>query len=485
MLLRASPLGPGLTFGGAIALAMVAAAGVVSVASFSKAMGAEYRIEPNRAGILLSGLGLFGYVLATPVQSDFAHLLTVAIFYWGAVLYLGGPRPLVSTIPGGLLLLSLVFPEVSSAWGLIYQAWFSWALTVVSVGLLLTSRRHGDPLGCAHCVPSKSPGETFCLSCGRLIGRAETTLQRRRAAGFVAFSVLVIILLTPTVPLLNVSPSVAFVNYGLGGVQSSSPLPLPGWSQQPQVFSVQGQKFAGYMLTQGRESIEAYVTATTDPGLAGSVLDSARANSTHIIQAPRSIGQQMSAYSLTQGGTAYVDVQGVLSVGMLNGSQVVQTFAVVDLKQTAASFGADNGTSLYGAAKELTGWASSSALWSPFTSTMLSVSQQLSQWAYFVSISGVVVVIFTVARDDENAKVRRYESTFALSDSEAAVLSAFPAGSAWTTGVQVQGSVKYAISGVPDSDFYPALVSLSRRGLVRGSVLMRGGRPTLLWRSLL
>jgi len=484
MWLSAFPIGSMGSAGDAVSLIIVAAAMVISVASFSKATGSRYELKGSRAGVLLSATGVLAYLLGTSLQSDILHLLSIAVVYWGCVLSLGGLRPLISTIPAGILVVSLFVPRALSPWGLPYLEGLSWAVIVASAVLLLNSMRAAKPLGCGLCASFKREGKAFCHSCGRLVGKSTVAVPRKGVLGLVAFTIVMIVLLSLTGPLLTMTPAVSFVSYGLGGVQSSDVLPLPGWGARAHIIPVGGQQLEEYVLTSGKESLEAFVNASAGPQAAASTLVVARGNSTNARVLPSSIGQQMSGYTLTQHGVTYVDLQGVFQVGAVNGSQIVQYFVAVDLKQEVASFRADNGTAMYGAATALIGWASSSEYWSPYVTWLVSTFQQVSQGAYLVSFAAVVVILFTVARDDELAKVRRQESSFALTDSEALVLAAFPPGARGMTGEQVQGSVKKVNPVMSDSDFYAALDGVSRRGLVRGLVILRNGRPTLLWRSL-
>jgi hypothetical protein len=275
------------------------------------------------------------------------------------------------------------------------------------------------------------------------------------------------------------------VSYGFGGAQSSAPVPLAGWAAKAQSFSVNGQRLEGYVLTSGKESIDAYVVASTDSQVAISALKAASGNSTLDLPVPASVAQHMLGYTITEHGVTFVGLQGLLQVVGLNGSRVTEPFVAVDLKQEAASFRADNGTSLYAASTSITGWAALSVGWSPYLPQILTAFQYFTQAATFVIFSAAVVILFTLARDDELSKVRIAESSSALTNSEVSVLAAFAPWKGWTTGEMVHETVVKADPEVSDSDFYAALEGVSKRGLVRSSVILRNGRPTLLWRSIL
>jgi hypothetical protein len=485
MLVRSFPLGPMTSVGNTISTVLTLAAMVVSVVSFSKATGAQFELKGSRTGILLSISGVLTYLLGTSLSSDSLHLLSIAVLYWGCVLSLGGLRSLISTVPGGLLLVSLYIPRASGIWGLTYLDVLSWSLIVASVALLLYSRRAIEPFACGLCASFRRNGEGFCRSCGRLVGKTTVALPRGAVAGMVAFTIIMFVLFTLTVPVLTTTPAASFVSYGLGGPQSSETLPLAGWSVKAQTFTVDGHQLSGYLLTSGKESIEAYVSASTNPQVVTSNLVLARGNSSDHRALPQTLGKQMSGYNLVLHGATYVDLQGLLPVAMLNGSRVVSSFVAVDLKQTDASFNKDNGTALYSVSTAFTGWTSSSAVLGPVVAGLISLFQSFSQETYFFSFATAVIVLFTVSRDDELAKVRRLESSHALTNSEAAILAAFGPGDGWKTGEQVQESAKMADPSVSDSNFFTALDSVSRRDLVRGSVVLRKRNPTLLWRSLI
>jgi hypothetical protein len=486
MWLEAFPISSLLSVVDAISLVLTAAAMTISVVAFSKALGSQYEIRGSRAGLLLSILGVVAYLWGTSLQSDVVHLLSISVLYWGCVLSLGGVRSLVPTIPGGLLFVSLFVPKVSSLsslWGLPYVEGLSWAVIVASVVLLLNSRRSVEPLGCGLCASFKREGESFCRSCGRLLQPNSIPFPRKSAFALVAFTVAMVALFSFTVPLVTASPGTTFVSYGLGGAQSSAPLPLSGWAAKSQALSASGQQFGGYLLTSGKESVEAYVTSSTDPQVVASALQVARGNSTNSTALPSSLNRQVSGYSLTLHGVSFIDLQGIYQVTMLNGSQAIRAFLGFDLRQSTASFRADNGTALYGVSSALIGWASNSDLWFPYVAGAVSAFQLFTLGAYLFSFAAVVVVLFTVARDDELAKVRREESSHSLPKAELDVLGAFAHGTGWMTGEQILESVRKLDPAVSDSEFFTALEGVSKRGLLHESVVLRKGAPTLLWRS--
>ncbi|MDA4119285.1 MAG: hypothetical protein OK436_01735, partial [Thaumarchaeota archaeon] len=468
-----------------ISFLFVTTAMVISVLSFSMALGSQFDLKGSRVGLLLSIAGVLAYLLGASAQSGFLHFISVPVFYWGCVLSLGGLRSLVSTIPGGLLAVSLFVLSASSLFGLAFLLAFSWALIVTSAVLLLRTRRASEPPGCGLCASFRRNGDSFCRSCGRLVGKTAMAVPRRAVGALVVFTILMSALLTFSVPLLRTTPTVSYVAFGLGGVQSSNTLPLSSWSMKAETFIVNGHQLSGYVLISGKQSVDAYVIASTNHQSVDSSLGSARSNSTTHRSLPSSIAQQMSGYDITLHGANYVDLQGVLPVGLLNGSRVDQAFIGVDLKQSVASFNSDNGTAIYSASTAVAGWASSSMFWSPLVGNFFSAVKLFSQEIYLVSVAAVVLMLFTVARDDELGKVRRHESSFALTRSEEAILGAFPPQSTWMTGEQIHQAVRSSGPKMSDLVFFAALDSVSNRGLVIESVVLSSGQPTLMWRSSL
>jgi len=484
MWLNAFPVEIAISLEGVILTVLSLGAMVISIVAFAKALGSQYELRGSRAGLFLAAAGILAYLVGTSLQNDILHLLSVALFYWGGVLYLGGIRSLVSALPCGLIVMSLFIPRVSRVWGLPYVEGLSWAVIVTSAFVLLNPGKSKEPLGCGLCASFKERGRGFCGSCGRLLGPTTSTVSRKTIAGFAVVTVAMLALLTYTVPMLSVAPGTSFVNVGLGGAQSSSPAPVPGWGVKAAGVPGSGQP-GTYTLTNGRTSIQAYVFTSSDPRSAASALIPLRGKATNSSGLPASIAAAMSGYTVRQHGTDYVGLQGVFQVGMLNGSRVSTTFVAVDLKEASASFRADNGSALYGASKALIGWASTSQLLTPTVAVLLSAYQFFAQEALLCSLAIAVVVLFTVARDDELAKERRLESSHALTGYERSVLRAFDSGPQMMTGEQLQGLTKEIDPNVSDAAFYSSLEDVSRRDLVSPSVIVRAGRPTLLWKCLL
>jgi hypothetical protein len=468
---------------GAVSTAFVVAAMAVSMVAFSEGVGSQYDLKGSRAGLLLAIAGIISYLLGTSLQSDILHVLSIAVFYWGCVLSFGGVRPLASTLPFGMLVLTLFVPRAYGTQGLLFLEGLSWAVLIASAVLLWRSRRSVEPMRCYLCASFKERGEGFCGSCGRLIGPTTAAPSRKGLIGFAVFTVAMLALLILTVPLLTVNPTVSFVYAGLGGDKTSNSfVPLSGWGVRTQ--TLQGHSIDSYVLSNGKTSIQAFVAASQFPQVAASALNAARGNITGSPSLPPSLGGQMSGYTIAKNGIDYNGVQGVFQVGMLNGSELLNAFVAVDLRQTAVSFRADNGSALYGAAAAVVGWASASGQWVPTVQGLIWSYQFFAQAAYLCSFAVIVVIIFTVARDDELTKTRRLESTPALTKSEAAILRAFDSGPKWMTGEQIQDSAIKVDSSASDTALYSSLTEVSRRGLVSSAVLMRNGRPTLLWKRL-
>jgi hypothetical protein len=192
----------------------------------------------------------------------------------------------------------------------------------------------------------------------------------------------------------------------------------------------------------------------------------------------------MSGYTLNAGRTKYVGLDGVFHVQLMNQSTLSMTYMAIDLRQTSASFGLDNGLSLYDAASNVINWAAGSVSWSPVSRTLLSAYQIYSQAAAAVSFGVIGIALFTVARDDELTKSRRLESTYSLRNSEEAVLQAFGSRLRPTKGDALLGSIWRSGPWISDSEFFSSLHELVRRDLVSPSVVTERGRPTLYWRRM-
>jgi len=458
---------------------------LISVAAISRALGSQYELKGSRKGLLLAILGVISYLVGTSVSSDVLHLLAITLFYWGCVLQLGGTRPLVSALPAGLIVVSLFAPRISPLWGLAYIEGLSWGVIVVSSFLLLNSRKSPEPLGCGFCSSCKERGESFCLSCGRLIGSSTIRPSRRGFSGVIAFTIIMTVLLTTTMPLMTVGPAASFASIGLGGVQSSGVFPLPGWRTEAPVPAQPGEPFSRYILTNGATSIEAYVSLPGDSQSAAAALDAIGAKFLNGTTLPPSIANRTLEYTVSQDGVPYIGLQGVFKVGILNGSTLSSAFVAVDLQEAASSFSADKGLALYGASNALINWTSASAYWTPVATALLSVYQLFSQMVYLSSFGAVVVILFAVARDDELAKARRQESAYTLTGPELAITEAFASGPEWRTGEEIQEQVRKSDKPLSDATFHWAIEDLARRGLVSRSVAVRKGRPTLLWKCFL
>jgi hypothetical protein len=484
MWLDAFPVSAGFTFGGALSLGLAVAAMVLSVVAFVRGVGPQYELKGSRIGLLLILTSILGYLIGTSLQSDILHTLSIAVFYWGSVLYLGGARSLVSSLPSGLILLSSFVPMVYGALGLIYLDGLSWALIVTSGALLWQWRKSMVHPACGLCASFMDRGKSFCSSCGRLIGPLAAPTSRK-LLGFAVFTVVMLATLSLTVPLLVATPTVSLANVSLGGPQIGNHFaPLPGWGVKTATFTRNGTSVDEYTFTQGRVTIEAIVATSPDSTIAASAVNSTRVSATPDPSVPASIAQVMPGYTLIQGGTKYVGLEGLFQVGMLNGSTIPNTFVEVDLRQTSASFDADHGSTLYSTAAAVISWATASSQWSPTVQELISAYQDFVQVAYVCSFAGFGVVLFTVARDDELTRTRRLESMQALGGSEVVVLKAFGSSSKPMTGGDLRDSAREIDPLQSDSAFYGSLEEVSRRGLATPSVIIERGRPKLYWRRL-
>jgi hypothetical protein len=412
------------------------------------------------------------------------HAVSIAVFYWGSVLYLAGTRTFVATIPAGLVVISIAFPLAFGTTGLLYVDGLSWALFVTSLALLQIRKKSPPPAPCAFCTSFKEKGRSFCSSCGRHIAPLAAP-SSRKLYGFAIFTVAALALLTITVPVLVASPTVSLDNYGIGGPQATNHFaPLPGWGARTAPLKVNGTLVDRYSLTSGRIAMQALIAEASDPVSAADTLNSTRVGAVPDTSFPPSISNSMSGYTLTVGGTEYVGLDGVFNVQLLNQSTLSMTYVAIDLRQTSASFAQDNGLSLYNAALDVINWASGSANWSSVSGTLLSIYQVYSQVAAAVSFGGVGVVLFTVARDDELTKSRRLESMYSLGSSEQAVLEAFGSGTRPTKGDLLLASVWRSKPWISDSVFFSSLDELVRRDLVSPSVVIEKGWPTLYWKRM-
>jgi hypothetical protein len=483
MWLGAFPETSGIPLGEVLSTILVAAAMIVSVVAFTKAVGPQYELKGSRAGLLLAVASFLTYLFATSIESDGLHVLSIAGFYLGCVLYLGGPKSLISILPSGLILASLFAPMAFGIWGLVYLDGLSWALIVTSVVLIWDSRKGPAPLACAFCGLFGEKRETFCGSCGRQIG--PLAVPSRRLLGYLVFTVAMLTLLTLTVPLMTATPTVSLISFGLGGPQIGNHVaPLSGWTVKALRPPGNISSVNAYLLTEGKVSIEVTLSSSQSPQDAATAVNRTMVNSSPYSKLPPSIAQTMSGYTFKQKGVDYVGLLGTFQVSMLNGSSYISSYVGVVLSQTKNSFAADNGSALYSAASEFMSWTTASTQWSVLINAVLPYYQVFSQLAYTSSFAGFGVVLFTIARDDENAKIRRLESMHALGESERAVLDGFGPGRKLMTGEQLRDRVMGVYPSVPISNFYSSLDEVARRGLVAPAVIIQDGRPKLLWKCL-
>ena len=471
-----------LTVGGVLTLALVLSAMALSLLAFAKELGPEYGAGGSRVGLIVVAIAILAYIAGSASGSDPVHVLSIATFYLGSVLYLGGTRSLISALPSGLVLLSLYLSAAYGNWGTIYVDGLSWVLASGSAAYLVVRRNAPSPAGCGLCGYFRLRGRTFCSSCGRMVGRVALHISRRRLEGFAAFSAVMLIALSLTVPLVYTSPTVALVSFGLGGSQANQRFaPLPNWGVSA-IPSKNGSEVNGYTLSQGKVTLQAYVATSQTSYGALSAVNSAKANTTPYSSLPAGISGSMGGYILRQGRTEYVGVQGVFPTGTPTGSGATGTFVAIDLRQPLSAFQADRGAALYGAASSVIGWSSSWGLWSPILGPLLWLYQTFSQSAYICSFSVIGVILFTVARDDELAKGRRVESVRGLEDEESRILDVFVAGPQTMTGEELFKSVRETLTRITDSEFYDSLDELVRRDLVTPLVILRTGAPKLYWK---
>ena len=460
--------------------ALVLAAMIASAWAIAKGTGAQYALKGTRVGFLIAVIGIISYLAGTSFQSEIIHTLSIAVFYSGCVLYLAGARAFVSALPAGFIMLLTFAPTAYGELGLIYLDSLAWALIVISAALLWDSRNVPQIAPCHICPSYESRGRRFCGSCGRKLGPT-TGPSSRRLLGLAVSAVVMAILFIPTFPLVTTGPSVSAVNYGLGGPQLMDNFaPLSGWSTRASTLSVGGVPVSEYTLSNAGTTIEAFVAATQD----ASVFNETRSTPVSSLTLPSSIAQSMVGYSFQQKGTQYIDLEGSFQVTMVNGSSVQSSLVAINLRENAADFEADHGSSLYSAAESVISWTSTSYLWSGWAVNFYSAYQLVSQAAIACSFACLGVVLFTLARDDELVKSRRLESMRALENPEKAVLEAFGPGSYPVTGVQLREENLKGNYWVPESAVYSSLDELERRGLISTSVTIKNWVPVLQWRRL-
>jgi hypothetical protein len=469
---------------GLLSLCLVLASILLSVAAFARLVGPQYELKGRRLGIPLAIAGILGYLVGTSFASPLLHTVSIATFYWGSVLYLSGTRTFISTLPSGVLVVLLAVPSINGATGLIYLDEFAWALLVISALLLWVGRQGPASSPCSLCTSFSEKGRSFCSSCGRYLTPLAAP-PSSRLVKFTVFTVVMLAALSVTVPLLVATPTASLENYSIGGPRATNHFaPLAGWGVRTAAISVNGTRIYEYSLTNGGASMEALVAESGDPQAAATALNSTRSRAVPDTSVPPSIANAMSGYTFTSGRTKYVGLDGVFQVGSLNGSSLSETYVAVDLRQTSFSFGVDHGSTLYSTASNVISWATGSGSWFTTAQTLLMGYQLFSQTAY-VGLFGVFgVVLFTLARDDELAKVQRVESMHALGVSEVAVLEAFGTNPGPMKGEAVRDEAWRTHLWFSDDTFFSSLDEVARRGLVSPSVILEKGRPTLYWRRL-
>ena len=480
MWLGAFPPRAGVTIITVLSSAFVLAAMVASLVAFAKGTGAQYELKGSRLGLLVAMVGVISYLAGTSLQSPVIHTFSIAVFYAGCVLYLAGRRAFVSALPAGLVMLSTFAPTADSQWGLVYMDWLAWTVIVASEALLWVSRKSPQTVACYLCPTFEGKGWSFCGSCGRKIAPLMGP-SSRRILGLAAVSVLIALMFVPSMALVTTGPATSAVNYGLGGPQSGNGFaPLPGWSAKASTLSEGGVQVTQYTLSKAGTTIEAFVAASQSTN----VFNRTRTAPVSSFAPPSPVNESMAGYSFQQKGTRYLDLEGVFQVTMLNGSSVQTGLVAIDIRQTAAQFAADHGSSFYSAAASVASWTSNSNFWSGWAGNLFSAYQVFSQAAVACSFACFAVGLFTVARDDELARSRRRESMHSLEDPEKAVLEAFGSGSDLMTGSQLRDENMKGRYWVPDPAIYSTLDELERRGLVSTSVTLNRWAPVLKWRRL-
>jgi hypothetical protein len=474
----------GISVGEALSTIFVASAIVVSAVAFTRGVGPQYELRGSRTGLLLALASILSYFVATSLKNDPLHVFSVAGFYLGSVLYLGGPRPLIATLPAGLIVASLFAPMTFGLWGLVYLDGLSWAMIVTSAALIWDSRRSSPPPECTFCYLLVSTMASFCVSCGRQIAPLAGP-SSRRLLGFLTFAVAMLSLMTFTVPLMTPAPTIALVGFGLGGPQIGNHFaPLPGWNVKSLGPNGNGTDVSAYSITKGKVSLQAFLSASQSPKDATAAVNKTMAATSSYSKVPSTVSPAMVGYIFKQKGADYVGLLGTFSVSMLNGSNVLNSYLGVVLTQSKSSFAADNGSALFSAARAFIDWTASSAQWSAPSQKLLSIYQTFTQLAFFSSFAGFSVVLFTIARNGENAKIKRLESMFALGQEERAILDGFGPGRNSRTGEQLRDRLISVGPTFPISNFYSSLEEVARRGLIAPIVTIQDGRPKLFWRRL-
>ena len=480
MWLGAFPVNGGLTTSAVLSAALAVGAIVLSIAAFAKGAGAQYAVKGSRRGLVVAVLGFVLYLAGTSMGSAPVHAFSIALFFCGCAFFLAGWRALVSALPSGLIVTSSFAPFVRGQWGLIYLDSLAWAILVTSMGLLWDLRSAPRTAPCGLCLPFEIKGWGFCGACGRQISEVSGP-SPRALVGFVIFALAMAAAFEVGVPLAVAANPPSLAVFTLGGPQGGGHFaPLPSWGSLSSSFSQGGIQFKEYALTNKGAFVDAFVASSPD----ANVFNKTRTGTVTAVALPPAIAQYMSAYTFVQKGTGYVDIQGAFQVTTMNESVVQGALVSIDLRQTASAFAADHGSSLYGAAYSVISWAAASSQWSPWAGDLSSAYRLFSQAAVASSFACVGVVLFTVARDDEQARSKRSEAARALDEPESLVLGAFGSRSRSLTGAQIAGMVARADPRLDEGRTYSALDELERRGLVSKSVTLVDSEPVLKWRRL-
>jgi hypothetical protein len=467
-----------------ISVGLGAAAIVLSVTALVRETVRPFELKGNRAGLAFAILGIILYLEGTSFDSGFLHSVSIAIFYSGSVVSLAGPRALIPTLPAGLIVASSFAPPTYGLWGTLYLEFLSWAVAVVSAGILWVRRKPSQVLECFLCRFFRDVGRSYCSACGIPLAPPRASLPRRRALGFAAFAVAMIVALSIAIPLATDSPNVSLVNYGLGGPTATGQFaPLPGWGVSPTAPSVTPSGVGGYSLTQGINRIQAFVSVSPYPGPALSSVSSTMTDPVQYTKLPGTLSPKLAGYAFTNGGTRYVGVQGVFVVGLLNGS-VGNAYLAVSLSETADSFARDNGSALFSAASKVVSWASGWGSWSSTAGSLQFLYQIFTQLAYAGSISVFAIALFTIARDDELTKVRRVEALRGLGAQETLILRILATASNPLLGEQLYEKTKVVDPTTTTPAFYTSVDELSRRDLVSPSLVRRRGTWKMFWKCM-
>lgn len=465
---------------------LVGSAAVLSVTAAIRRIGPQHAFEGSRTGLLIIAVAIFSYLYGTMAQSDALHLLSIMAFYLGCVLFLGGPRYLISVAPGLLIMLSVLPFEAYGGWVQNALEIALAGLVVASLILLWTSRGRAESDVCRLCSTFMDKGESFCKACGKNLKPSAINPRYMKFATFAIFSLLLISLLAVSVPVVTVSPSTSLVTFTLGGMRDGGPLaPLPGWGVSSKVQDLSGQKVYSLDLHKGKASIEALLSVSPYYGVAVGSVDQLTGNMTVSSNAIAPPVENLAMYSTNLNGTRSEGVQGVFLVGVLNGSKLSQSYVAFNLQQTIRQFESDNGSTLYAAGAAVAGWLSYSANWSPSIGPLLSGYQFMSQTMADASLGLFAIFLFSTIRNHDLSIERKLESTFGLTDRQLAHLRAFSAEEGLKKGEELLAIARKVDAKVDEPVFYRELDELSRRGLLAPQVSMIKHEPILLWRCLI